>query len=418
MDTRSVERKGINGVSDALCDCGYIEDHLTFNDKTLLWDGDLYVFSSPDMFVVDNYRYSVKAQVKATDWRGAKIPQSLHYAVKLRDLRKYLSDGGVVFFRCLVARHRPTKVYYAVLSKTVLEKALELAPGEKTRNIELFPLKDDSEFLAELEQLHQQASHNIVRTSELEHRRHILRVRVPEERKGKHPLSLLAGRSRSILAEVEGFSALFYLDAEELRLHSDVPREVRVQGKTYYSHVRVEYEPDGLNVHVGSSLNVHLPQVVDKGAKAAEYEAMLSYGFGAHCAADAECDLCFLIAAFSAGNFTIGEMSVETSVGCGDDRAKQLSAWRGMLDFVQRTRRLYAALGISEDIDFNTLTETEAEGLELLMSAVLDDRQVRLEAAYDPCCDHLEQLAVGATTIVVCMKRQKDGSYRMQAPYM
>lgn len=36
MDNKIIEKKGINSVSDYICDCGFMEDHLVSNDKNLL----------------------------------------------------------------------------------------------------------------------------------------------------------------------------------------------------------------------------------------------------------------------------------------------------------------------------------------------------------------------------------------------
>lgn len=97
MDKKIIEKKGINAVSEYICDCGYMEDHLATNDKTLLWDGDISVYKQKDDLTTDTFRYNVKCQVKASEWSRDFFPPKTGYEIKLRDLQKYLTDGGVVF---------------------------------------------------------------------------------------------------------------------------------------------------------------------------------------------------------------------------------------------------------------------------------------------------------------------------------
>ncbi len=79
MDKKIIEKKGINSVSDYICDCGYLEDHLSSNDKTLLWDGTISVFRKKDELTIDNFRYELKCQVKASEWGCDFFRKSTEY---------------------------------------------------------------------------------------------------------------------------------------------------------------------------------------------------------------------------------------------------------------------------------------------------------------------------------------------------
>lgn len=412
MDKKIIEKKGINAVSDYICDCGYLEDQLTCNDKTLLWDGDIFVYSNKDKLIIDNYRYSVKTQVKATEWKAEKFPQQQNYEIKLRDLKKYDEDGGVVFFIVVVKRNRTSKVFYRVLSKIQIKHLINSASGKKFTKVQCLPVPEPIVFLREIESLHNQANHTIITPNELIGKEYKMHIHTPYAPKDLNFLSHLATSYNDVLVSIDGIPGEFYLMAPtRLQLGKIFSHSIKVNDKEYFNQVKVEFILEGIKCSIGNSVNILFPHKL-KNIK--PQEVTVSYKFSASTILEAELELSFIIDVFKNGGFFIDNFRIPLGNFTEATIKQQIDAWSDMLLFVKRIKELFKILGVIEDIDFNKLTNAEAKGFEILMAAFLDEAFIDIDPHYDKKESYVENFTIAGITLFIFLELQEDGSYKFK----
>lgn len=409
MDKKIIEKKGINSVSEYICDCGFMEDHLASNDKTLLWDGDISVYSQKDVLTIDTFRYNVKCQVKASEWGRNFFPPSTGYEIKLRDLQKYLVDGGVVFFKSLVARNKQSKVYCAVLTKLSLNKILSSATGLKYTKIDLLPVPESDDFLRQVESLYLQATHTLITPEHLKNKKFSLRMASPYIKKNDNIYSVLTTSFNDFLVSLEGVPGEFYLEAPtRLQFGRTFNQSITIDNTQYYSNLYVEFVEKGVKVSIGKSTTIIFPYKINH-----DSEVSVSYNFSASKISEAENELNFLIAAFEHGHFCIDKLKVPIGAFDPPIIKEQIDGWRGMLSFVYDVKKLFNTLGIVDDLDFDILTQSEAEGLEKVIQGILFDAVLEIDAEHDNKEDFLEVINAAGVSIFLFFKRLPDGGYRI-----
>lgn len=410
MDKKIIEKKGINSVSDYICDCGYMEDHLATNDKTLLWDGDISVYKQKDVLTTDTFRYNVKCQVKASEWCRDFFPPKTGYEIKIRDLQKYLKDGGVVFFKSLVGRNRQSKVYCAVLTKLSLTKILDSATGPKYTKIDLLPTPDAEEFLRQIESLYLQATHTLITPEHLKDKKFSLRLHSPYLSNSDNIFSLLSTTYNDFLVTIEGIPGEFYLEAPtRLQIGKTFNHSITIDEREYFGSAYVEFVEEGIKVSIGKSTVLIFPHKFDTNGGMVS----INYNFSASTVSEAEKELTFLIEAFEHGYFYIDKIKV--SVGAFDPNIinEQIEGWRGMLSFVNDVKKLFNTLGVVDDLDFNVLTQSEAESLEKIIYSILYNGVLDIDVEHDRKEDFLEVINAAGVSLFLFFKRQPDGGYKI-----
>ena len=136
MDRGIIEEKGIYAVSEYLTDIGYIKPYLSSNDKTPMWDGSLFVYKSKEDFNKERFDYRVPVQVKASEFDSDVFPEKTSYSIEITDLKNYLNDGGLVFFKVLV-KGREKEVYCSFLTKPLIEDIINSCKEQTTKTISL-----------------------------------------------------------------------------------------------------------------------------------------------------------------------------------------------------------------------------------------------------------------------------------------
>lgn len=410
MDKKIIEKKGINSVSDYICDCGYLEDHLNSNDKTLLWDGTISVFREKDELTIDNFRYEVKCQVKASEWGCNFFPKSTGYEIKLRDLQKYYVDGGVVFFKSLVARNKQSQVYCAVLTKLTLSNILTNPKGKKYAKIELLQLPTPTDFLRQIESLYLQATHQLITPEHLKNKNFTLRIASPYINNIGHPFSILSTSFNDILVSIEGIPGEFYLKAPtRLQIGRTFTHSIHVGDVTHFNSLYVEFVEQGIKVFIGKSTVLMFPhQFSEEGGN-----VYISYNFSASNIQEAETELKFLIDAFEHGHFWIDKLKI--SIGAFDKHSiiEQTEGWKGMLSFVQDVKTLFQTLGVVDDLNFDILTEAEAESLEKVIYGILHETELEMDPEHDKKEDFLDVVNFADVSLFIFFKRLSDGCYRI-----
>ncbi|MBO5799431.1 MAG: hypothetical protein J6R41_05305, partial [Paludibacteraceae bacterium] len=66
MNTNKIERAAARSVEEYIDECPQLEPYITSNDKTPIWDGDIYIYNHNESYSVKNFLSRVPLQIKGT----------------------------------------------------------------------------------------------------------------------------------------------------------------------------------------------------------------------------------------------------------------------------------------------------------------------------------------------------------------
>lgn len=135
------EAKAVRAVQCALDRCDYLTHDIKENDRTMSWDGDIFVYTTKAKKKKSDLYGVVPVQVKGHNSvfnveAGHKEP------IKYADLRNYLNHGGVMYFVVLNECISPIILYKMLLPVDIIE----ITEGKSEQNtisvkMEVFPLE-------------------------------------------------------------------------------------------------------------------------------------------------------------------------------------------------------------------------------------------------------------------------------------
>ncbi len=139
MSNIKIEKIASNAVCKYITDCCSLVPDIEENDKTPIWDGDIYVYSS-NAICNDNLIGRYPLQVKGTE--VDHFTETAHFPIRVNDLRKFAQEGGCVFFVVQeiwdeVNEETQTKIFYKFLDKTRLSSILSCVDSKESKSIQL-----------------------------------------------------------------------------------------------------------------------------------------------------------------------------------------------------------------------------------------------------------------------------------------
>lgn len=148
MSNIKIEKIASNAVSKYITDCRSLVPDIEENDKTPIWDGDIYVYCSTDI-CNDNLAGRYPLQVKGSEVEH--FTEIVHFPVRVNDLKKFAQEGGCVFFVVQelwndVNEETQTKIFYRFLDKAKISSILssEDAKCHKSILLNAIPSKKSS----------------------------------------------------------------------------------------------------------------------------------------------------------------------------------------------------------------------------------------------------------------------------------
>ena len=142
--TSNVEGQGITAVNDLLFSSKIFTPHLDWNDKTISWDGTIFVYKNKNN-TKKNYVDRIPAQVKTvtvSKFRGNRKKKNF----KKDDLENYWKDDGILIFVVEVDKSNKKKIFIAsLLPSDIIRKLDEIErDGKKSASIQLENLPTDN----------------------------------------------------------------------------------------------------------------------------------------------------------------------------------------------------------------------------------------------------------------------------------
>lgn len=143
---RRIESVAVDAVRSIILKCDTLYPNLDENDKNILVDGTIEVYSSPEL-TKENLTGEVTVQVKGTTRKLRTNKRGfVKYSMDVVDLRRFLDVfHGVLLFCVAVGKDaRPGQVYYSALHPYELTRILDGArDSQKTASVRVKPFPDD-----------------------------------------------------------------------------------------------------------------------------------------------------------------------------------------------------------------------------------------------------------------------------------
>ncbi len=149
MDSSAIERLGIMHLEECLLNCGKINPDINYNDKTVSWDGDIYLYSDESKkkeYLEGKCNVQVKSHFCKSQEEFNK--PVIKFDVNCADLRNYMNDGGAIYFVVYILKNSNVNkyvIYYNSLLPFDIRKILKSTKeNQQTKSIEFekFPKEE------------------------------------------------------------------------------------------------------------------------------------------------------------------------------------------------------------------------------------------------------------------------------------
>lgn len=140
MNTVNIEKIACNAVGKYLTDCRSLVPYIDENDKTPIWDGNIFIYHSEDI-CNNNLIGRYPLQVKGTEVNS--FSDSTCFSVRVSDLRKFYQEGGCVFFVVQemwddAIEESSTQIFYNILDRSKITSLLDDNDTGVSKSISLF----------------------------------------------------------------------------------------------------------------------------------------------------------------------------------------------------------------------------------------------------------------------------------------
>ena len=129
-NTTKIEDKAVRAVGDYIDDCPKLKSYCQSNDKTPVWDGDIFIYKSEEEHNVKNIFARVPLQIK-----GTTNTEDGFYRIEREYIKAYQAERGCVFFMVQEDKetYKPIRILYAMLALEDVNALLQ----QKTQTIKI-----------------------------------------------------------------------------------------------------------------------------------------------------------------------------------------------------------------------------------------------------------------------------------------
>ncbi|WP_288554428.1 DUF4365 domain-containing protein [uncultured Levyella sp.] len=266
-----LEKLATSAVINSISSTDLLSAFINEGDKEPSWDGNIYIYENASKNKAGIKK--VPVQVKGTK-NDNQEKNEINYAIKVLDLQNYLTDGGVAFFVVYVSSDgKRNKIYYAGLAPVKLILLLENHKDAKSISVSLKVFPDDSDLKVEVLQsfytnMKKQTSFShskLLSLEELEKQGALESITFSTSGKGlnRHNFpKYLLRKDLYLYANIKGSIIPQPLREMPTDLHISTEQKasVTINGAPFYHTVQKTYSKNGLEISIGQSCNLFLPE--------------------------------------------------------------------------------------------------------------------------------------------------------------
>lgn len=312
-------------------------------------------------------------QVKAEEIETDDFPKEIIHPVPVVNLKKYHSDGGVVFFKVLVCGAK-SQIYVSFLTKEKISNILSdrKNDSQKTKSIALEQApKERVILLNNLDRINLHRKHEYIDLSILKDRTdYKLHISTAAKDKNVDILEYLATHYVDMTVSLENIPGEFVVKNGPVRVMAiaKVQSNVSINGIVFYKGYTYEYTQEGMVLRIGNSCTLKISYTTDP--VTINFNLTLKSNTIAEIINDAK----FLLSIvehkyiqFNNAKFPLKEMKEQ------DDAIQE---WNGQLRFWTDVQSVLNTLRVPESLRINNLTESDYKNLDTLVKAFIYNKPV------------------------------------------
>lgn len=133
MDKIVIETEATSAFKTVIRRNPYLSPYIDENDKTPVWDGHVYVYST-DNALRNNQTLlgRVPTQIKGHNTSNG-FPKEITYRINKSDLISYQSEGGIVFIVVYINDEFISQIYYEQLLGLDIERLKAKMKNQKSK---------------------------------------------------------------------------------------------------------------------------------------------------------------------------------------------------------------------------------------------------------------------------------------------
>ncbi len=381
MNQDRIDKIGVAAAVTYFCRLGYINPHITFDDKIAVWDGYLEVHKSKDSLSSDDIDFTIAVQVKSSERDSNNFPPNEKQKIKVSDLNHYKTKGGTLLVKVLVGRSK-SQPYFAYLGKLELNKILEkCTEGQDEKTIDLVKApKEQSDVRRKLKSIHLQGKHNLLSVEQLETRSDFqLHIEAGPMPKTEDPLLWMAANPVDILVSLPEFDEPFYMKEGPSFINTKkiINEPVEINGIVYFNSFEIATQRYGVDIRVGNFLKYSDCEPKDN-YKIANMKLTPNSPNIKEYIRELEFVLAFGIHKY----FTLGGKKIPCPDIVLND--KYVKSIKQRLDYCRRTLSLFELLKLEPNFNLNNLSDKEQESLDILINCLLGSHSIEKDRVNTP----------------------------------
>lgn len=130
--TYKVEKKAVKVVSDYIDKCSFLDSVINYNDKTQIWDGDIFVYDCYENKKSD-FIGRIPVQVKGRSSESLELKDA-SFSIERATIEAFRKDGDCFFFFVKINEDE-AKIYYRYFSVSDSDSLLESQRNKKNISI-------------------------------------------------------------------------------------------------------------------------------------------------------------------------------------------------------------------------------------------------------------------------------------------
>lgn len=254
-----IEKQGVGWLEYKVASSHCLDPHFWENDKTITWDGNIFVFGS-EAGKKGKFEGGVPVQIKSTKVDSLSNG-TIQHQFEVVDLKIYYENGGVMLFVIeLVDNDNPQIFYRSLYPSEVKEILKNTKVDQKFKNVRLFEL--DVSSLVKLE--------TICRDFLLHRKKQYSTIDYVLPLKEAKNLTIYITTDENIEDYLLSHDIPFYgkrfeedfecfvTNASIVSIGRAIQKEVSIGAKIYYSEFELIKKRDGLVYKFGNSISINM----------------------------------------------------------------------------------------------------------------------------------------------------------------
>lgn len=383
MNPIKVEQNAVDEVRACFDDCDRILAGVQTNDKTIAWDGHLYLFNDSSCRK-DSFYAKIPVQVKGVSCLE-KHPDNINYSIDIADLKAY-KDDGIAFFVVYINKRIKT-VYYVLLAPIEIKAIISTCSEQNSKSVSLKKL--DCSNSNELDLLFR------VFYDDCKRQKSVVDQPILSFENLKdlgNPKLTIYGFTSSELANIPRAlakkDAFVYANIENgtinylypvgtsrcaIAITQECKKPVCIGGKKYYDSYSLTNKREGDVVAIGKCLFITM---LDNDVQNLHVKA--DFDVTRYNLSEAINALGFLLALSSNKHLSIGscDLNMDQEKGSGVDMLAGLSDLQGLQTRLVKLKKALDVLHVKDDLDLKLLKKDSDRLIDVLIAAFVENKDV------------------------------------------